>query len=77
LISDRAVIADILTEMDEAPEAVLARAETLANKERLKAESGLAKSLGIPGAPCLATPDGELFWGNDRLEQGLDWARRT
>jgi hypothetical protein len=20
------------------------------------------------------TTDGEVFWGNDRLEQGLDWA---
>jgi hypothetical protein len=20
------------------------------------------------------TADGEVFWGNDRIEQGLDWA---
>jgi 2-hydroxychromene-2-carboxylate isomerase len=28
----------------------------------------------VIGAPCLVTADGEVFWGNDRLEQGLDWA---
>ena len=22
----------------------------------------------------IVTGDGEVFWGNDRLEQGLDWA---
>jgi hypothetical protein len=22
----------------------------------------------------LTTADGEVFWGDDRLEQGLDWA---
>jgi len=23
----------------------------------------------------LTTADGEFFWGDDRLEQGLDWAQ--
>ena len=59
------------------PEAALARAEDAANKERLKAECARAKSLGLPGAPCLVAEDGEIFWGNDRLEQGLDWATRA
>ena len=36
---------------------------------------GLAAiALGLFGAPSLVTGDGELFWGDDRLEQGLDWA---
>ena len=52
-------------------------AESAANKERLKAECGLAKSLGLPGAPCLVTADGEIFWGNDRIEPALDWAGRA
>lgn len=44
-------------------------------KGRLKAETELAKSLGIFGAPTFVTEDGELFWGDDRLEEALDWAR--
>ena len=52
----------------------LERAESEANKARLKAECARAVEIGIIGAPCLVTPDGEVFWGNDRLEQGLDWA---
>ena len=31
-------------------------------------------SRGIFGAPTFFTEDGEMFWGNDRLEQALDWA---
>ena len=44
------------------------------NKARLKAETARAVEIGIIGAPCLVTQDGEVFWGNDRLEQGFDWA---
>jgi 2-hydroxychromene-2-carboxylate isomerase len=33
--------------------------------------------LGIFGAPTFVTPDGELFWGNDRLENAIAWAKRT
>ena len=35
-----------------------------------------AQRLGIFGAPSFVTADGELFWGNDRLEAALDWATR-
>ena len=56
------------------PDEVLGRAESDANKALLKAEGARAVELGIIGAPCLVTEDGEVFWGNDRLEQGLDWA---
>jgi 2-hydroxychromene-2-carboxylate isomerase len=40
----------------------------------LKAETDRAAGLGVIGAPSLVTQDKEVFWGNDRLEQGLDWA---
>ena len=45
-----------------------------ANKTRLKALSEEARSRGIFGAPTFFTEDGEMFWGNDRLEQALAWA---
>lgn len=72
-ISDPATLAAALSEIGIEPEAALARAQESANKERLKVESARAVSLGLPGAPCLVAEDGEIFWGNDRLEQGLDW----
>ena len=73
-IAERALIAALLAKLDLDPERVFGRAESDANKALLKAESARAAELGIIGAPCLVTADGEVFWGNDRLEQGLDWA---
>lgn len=73
-IDEAATLAVALNEIGVEPEAALARAQDSANKERLKAECARGKDLGLPGAPCLVAEDGEIFWGNDRLEQGLDWA---
>ena len=73
-IADRATLTTLLAKLDLDPAGVFARAEDGANKTLLKAESARAAELGIIGAPCLVTEDGEVFWGNDRLEQGLDWA---
>jgi len=73
-IADRALIGRILVDLGLDPEATLAQAESDANKAGLKAECASAIELGLFGAPSLVTEDGELFWGDDRLEQGLDWA---
>jgi 2-hydroxychromene-2-carboxylate isomerase len=73
-IADRAIISGLLAKAGLDPQEVLGRAESDANKALLKAEGARAVALGIVGAPCLVTEDGEVFWGNDRLEQGLDWA---
>ena len=40
---------------------------------RLRDETQTAQQLGIFGAPSFVTADGELFWGNDRLEAALAW----
>ena len=73
-IADRALIAELVERLGLDPEAVLAKAEGDANKAKLKSECARAVELGVFGAPSLVTDDGELFWGDDRLEQGLDWA---
>jgi 2-hydroxychromene-2-carboxylate isomerase len=73
-IGDHATIAVLLAKLGLDPESVFAQAEDGANKALLKAENTRAAALGIIGAPSLVTEDGEVFWGNDRLEQGLDWA---
>ena len=45
-------------------------------KEQLREETAVAAGHGIFGAPSFVTEDGELFWGNDRIEDALDWAVR-
>ena len=74
LIADRDVIAGLLAGLGLEPEATMAKAESEVIKARLKAECARAVEIGIFGAPTLVAEDGELFWGHDRLEQGLDWA---
>jgi len=76
-IGDRGTLAALIAACGPDPAATLERAESDANKALLKAECARAAAIGIIGAPCLVTADGEVFWGNDRLEQGLDWAARA
>ena len=73
-IGDRATLGALLTACGADPATALERGESEANKARLKAECARAAEIGMIGAPCLVTADGEVFWGNDRLEHGLDWA---
>ena len=55
-------------------DAVLARAQSDAIKQELRATTEEAQRLGIFGAPSFVA-GGELFWGNDRLEQALAHAK--
>jgi 2-hydroxychromene-2-carboxylate isomerase len=73
-IADRATLSAILDACGVDPAPTFERAEGETNKARLKAECARASEIGVIGAPCLVTEDGEVFWGNDRLEQGFDWA---
>ena len=73
-IGDRERIAAIVAELGLDPDATLVEAESDANKARLRSECARAVELGVFGAPSLVAQDGELFWGDDRLEQSLDWA---
>jgi 2-hydroxychromene-2-carboxylate isomerase len=75
-IADPAVIAQILRDCGIDADAALAAAETPDNKTALRSATEEAGSLGIFGAPSFVTPSGELFWGNDRLEQALAWAKK-
>jgi len=76
-IGERDTIAPLLDRIGEDSASVLERALSAANKEALKAESAQAVALGLPGAPCVVTGDGEVFWGNDRIEEALDWAQNA
>jgi 2-hydroxychromene-2-carboxylate isomerase len=74
-IADRAVLAAILDDMGGAPSDALAAAEAAGTKDALRQATDQAQSLGIYGAPSFTTASGELFWGNDRLEQAIGWAK--
>lgn len=56
-------------------DALLAGAASEAVKLALRADTAAAQALGVFGAPTFVTGDGELFWGDDRLEMALGWAR--
>lgn len=75
-IDDAATIGDVLAGLQIDPQPVLAAARSDAIKGRLRAQTEEAQRLGLFGAPSFTTPDGELFWGNDRLEAALRWASR-
>jgi 2-hydroxychromene-2-carboxylate isomerase len=73
-IDDLATIARLTARFGVDPGDVLAEAQSEPVKTRLRDETQTAQQLGIFGAPTFVTADGELFWGNDRLEQALVWA---
>src|SRR6476620_8911014 len=75
-IDDAGAIGEVLAGLQIDPQPVLAAARSEANKARLRAQTEEAQQRGLFGAPSFTTADGELFWGNDRLESALRWARR-
>jgi 2-hydroxychromene-2-carboxylate isomerase len=74
-IADPATIAAALESAGIDATGVLAKAESQPIKDALKRETEDAQTRGIFGAPTLITADGELFWGNDRLDTALAWAK--
>jgi 2-hydroxychromene-2-carboxylate isomerase len=75
-IADPAVIGAILQSLGREPAPVLDRAGSTAIKERLRAQTEDAMARGIFGAPSFTIGD-ELFWGNDRLEEAIEWAKKA
>jgi 2-hydroxychromene-2-carboxylate isomerase len=74
-IADTGTMEAILRSLGLDASAIVAQAASAAIKDRLRQQSDRAQALGIFGAPAFVTADGELFWGDDRLEQALAWAR--
>jgi 2-hydroxychromene-2-carboxylate isomerase len=75
-IAEAATITGVLTALGQNAHRVMQQAQSEAIKAELRAQTEEAQRLGIFGAPNFMTADGELFWGNDRLEAALDWAKR-
>jgi len=69
-------LTNILVDLDKDPAAVLNRANGSAARAKYDAETETARSLGIFGSPTFVIGS-EIFWGDDRLEDALDWLRRS
>lgn len=74
-IQSEEVVRDLLRVQDLDADALIAQARQESTKEALRKQVDRARALGIFGAPTFMV-DGEMFWGNDRLEDALAWAVR-
>ena len=62
-------------ELAKLPEGIIEAAQSDENKHALRLSTEEAGRRGIFGAPNFVVGD-ELFWGDDRLEEALEWAVR-
>jgi 2-hydroxychromene-2-carboxylate isomerase len=74
-ITDEASLRAILDNLGVDADAALASSNAPETKQALRAQTEEAKTRGLFGAPSFTVGD-ELFWGNDRLEMALAWAKR-
>jgi 2-hydroxychromene-2-carboxylate isomerase len=81
-ISQPEVMAGIVTALGRDGRETVARAQSQPVKDALRAATDEAARQGIFGAPTFLVRDGpdskaeaELFWGDDRLEEAVAWAR--
>jgi 2-hydroxychromene-2-carboxylate isomerase len=69
-------LSESLEEIGCDPSEVLAAAETHRTADQLAAATDEAMRLGIFGSPTFVV-GGEVFWGDDRLDDALHWARKA
>jgi 2-hydroxychromene-2-carboxylate isomerase len=74
LIGSEENLRGALLSVGQVPDEVIARSQTPEVKDQLKPQTARAKSLGVFGAPSFTVGD-ELFWGDDRLEEAIEWSR--
>ncbi len=67
-------VSESLHDIGQDPERVLALANSEDAKAALTAETDAARELGIFGSPTF-TVGRELFWGDDRLADAINWCR--
>jgi 2-hydroxychromene-2-carboxylate isomerase len=58
------------------PRALLKAVETRVVKDALREVTDRAGDLGVEGVPAVVV-DGEVFWGDDRLEEAVEAAARS
>ena len=73
-ISDLRILSEALMACGAEPSHWLAVAQSEPTKQKLRACTERAKTLGIFGAPSFVVGE-ELFWGDDRFEDAVNWAQ--
>jgi 2-hydroxychromene-2-carboxylate isomerase len=73
-IGDETVLTQILTSIGKEATAVIAQAHSAAIKQTFFHNSDLARDMGVVGSPSFVVGK-EVFWGDDRLEEALEWAQ--
>ncbi len=77
-VSDRDInsleaVEEVLRQLDLPAATIIAAAQAEENKLRLREQTEAARLKGIFGAPTFFVR-GEMFWGNDRLDDALEFA---
>ena len=73
-ISQAEVVMRCLDTLGQKGAEMIAVAQSPENKDRLRKQTEQAIAKGIFGAPTFMVGD-EMFWGNDRLEAAIQWAK--
>ncbi len=73
-ISLKEVLGPLVDQAGGDAEAAFEQAASEGVKARLRGHVDIARERGVFGAPSFITPDGELFWGHDRINEALGWA---
>jgi 2-hydroxychromene-2-carboxylate isomerase len=69
-------LSEVLREIKQSPARVIELAMSEATGERYRQATEEAKALGVFGAPTFVV-DGEVFWGDDRLDDALRWREHS
>jgi 2-hydroxychromene-2-carboxylate isomerase len=69
-IDSPALIAEVLAQLGLEAREIIEEAQSESNKLSLRRQTELAASRGVFGAPTFFV-GGEMFWGNDRLDDAL------
>lgn len=74
-IDDEPNMRELLAELGQNADHVIAKALSKENKDRLRLQTERAQQIGVFGAPTFVVGQ-EIFWGHDRMRQAFDWAER-
>jgi 2-hydroxychromene-2-carboxylate isomerase len=72
-LGDPATLSHVLNALGKKPDMVLAEARSARVAKLYEAETEVARGHGIFGSPSFVA-NGEVFWGDDRLEEAIAWA---
>lgn len=67
-------LSQVLHRMNRNPRETIERANSQEIRDKYASETELARSMGIFGSPTFVCGT-EIFWGDDRLEDAIDWCK--